>query len=332
MKVADLLESRRQNWRELELMCVPLEKQKPSARPSSKSSSGIGAPFLVRFASLYRSACADLALADAYQLPQHTVDYLHHLVGRAHNQLYRTQKLNVASWWQQLIHDIPKRLVRDVYFWIAFCLFYGFFFGTMILCSYEPGFAQKIAGKDMIDSMDEMYSQPIQSRSSGGAGLSERMMMFGFYIRHNAGIGLRVFAFGILYGVGGLFETIHNACVLGAAFGYMSTTSNRANFFEFVTAHGPFELTAIVLAAAAGMRMGFSLIDTRGYTRLAALSRSTKEVVPNIMLAVLLFVLAASIEGFISPSPLPWVLKGVVAVVCTMGLVAYILGLGLSGR
>ena len=52
--------------------------------------------------------------------------------------------------------------------------------------------------------------------------------------------------------------------VLGAAFGHMGTVEQRDNFFQFVTAHGPFELTAIVLSAAAGMRLGFSLVDTHG--------------------------------------------------------------------
>ena len=79
MKVADLLESRRQNWRELEQACNELEGFRiKRSMPAAK---------MVRFTSLYRAACADLALADSYQLPQYTVSYLHHLVGRAHNQL-----------------------------------------------------------------------------------------------------------------------------------------------------------------------------------------------------------------------------------------------------
>ena len=40
------------------------------------------------------------------------------------------------------------------------------------------------------------------------------------------------------------------------------------HFFEFVTAHGPFELTAIALAAGAGLRLGVGLFATAGLTRL----------------------------------------------------------------
>ncbi len=68
--------------------------------------------------------------------------------------------------------------------------------------------------------------------------------MAGFYIGHNATIGLRCFAFGLLAGIGGLYETVFNASTLGATFGYMAHSPSASNFFHFVTAHGPFELTA----------------------------------------------------------------------------------------
>ena len=73
MKVADLLETRRENWRELETLCDKLANRRLRTQT---------APLVARFASLYRAACADLALSDAYQLPPNTAQYLHHLVGR----------------------------------------------------------------------------------------------------------------------------------------------------------------------------------------------------------------------------------------------------------
>jgi len=77
MKVAELLELRRRNWQQLEQLCSQMENQRKRT---------MGAPAVARFAALYRAACADLALADSYQLPPNTDQYLHRLVGRAHNQ------------------------------------------------------------------------------------------------------------------------------------------------------------------------------------------------------------------------------------------------------
>ena len=111
------------------------------------------------------------------------------------------------------------------------------------------------------------------------------------------------------WAIGGLFELTFNAGFLGAAFGHMARAPQRANFYEFVTAHGPFELTAIVLSAAAGMRLGFSLVETRGLSRGASLRQAGQEAKTTISAAIILFALAAVIEGFLSPSAAPYWVK-----------------------
>ena len=160
----------------------------------------------------------------------------------------------------------------------------------------------------------------------------ERTGMAGFYIYHNATIGLRCFAFGLLAGIGGLFETIFNAAWIGVAFGYMTHCPNAGSFFHFVTAHGPFELTAIVLMAAAGMRIGFSMVDSRGRNRADAIFHSAKRSVPVMTVGVVLFLLAAGIEAFVSPSTAPYPVKAGVAILSTVMLVAYFIVLGYPGR
>jgi len=157
-------------------------------------------------------------------------------------------------------------------------------------------------------------------------------MMAGFYIWHNATIGLNCFVFGLFGGVGGLFETIFNAAYLGGVFGFMTTVPEKNNFFEFVTAHGPFELTAIVLSAGGGMRLGFSLLDTKGRSRLQSLRAAGRESVPAIMVAVILFMLAAFIEGFVSPSALPYPVKAFVAAASSAFLMFYFVVLGQPPR
>ena len=101
MKVADLLESRREQWRELEQLCARMNHWRRKRMPAAD---------ILQFSSLYRAACADLALADAYQLPPATVEYLHQLVGRAHNQLYRGEALTFRTWFHELFVVVPRRL------------------------------------------------------------------------------------------------------------------------------------------------------------------------------------------------------------------------------
>jgi uncharacterized membrane protein SpoIIM required for sporulation len=287
----------------------------------------LGAVGVLRFASAYRSACADLALADAYQLPPHTVQYLHDLVGRAHNQLYRSRLFQWRSWSHEMFRRVPTMILFDRAAWLAFVIFWGIFFASMALAYSSREFSVEVIGEAAMDSVEEMYAQPIDGRN-----FEESSFMGGFYVYNNASIGLQCFAAGLLLGVGGLFITVSNALQLGAVFGHMFTTPSRDNFIEFVTAHGPFELTAIVLSAGAGMRLGFAIVDTNGLSRVASLRKAVDRAMPTAAAAVVLFCLAAVIEGFVSPSGAPYAVKLGVALLSTAILIFYIVVLGLRGR
>src|SRR5262249_4910670 len=151
----------------------------------------------------------------------------------------------------------------------------------------------------------EMYAQPLDQERKDGLRRNDTMMA-GFYIQHNTSIGLQCFAWGLLFGLGSLYELASNGMILGTAFGHMAVRPNARNFFVFVTAHGPFELTAIVLSGAAGLRLGWGLIDTQGETRLASLRREATRALPTVGAAAVLFVLAAFLEGYVSASKLPY--------------------------
>jgi uncharacterized membrane protein SpoIIM required for sporulation len=317
MKVSDLLESRQPQWRELEMLC---------GLAAGRSRRKVAPQHATRLAALYRAACADLALADAHQLPPATIQYLHQLVGRAHNQLYRASIFHWKEWRWEMFVRMPRRLFCDRCLWLAFFIFWGVFALTGALSYANPEFGQTVIGKEEAMKMEEDFSHSISDRDP-----NTDTAMAGFYIWHNASIGLRCFAFGLLFGVGGLFATVYNAAVLGAGFGYMATTPHKDNFFTFVTAHGPFELTAIVLCAAAGMRLGFSLVDTRGLRRIDSLRRAGGECMPIACAAVVMFLLAAAIEGFLSPSAAPYEVKAAVAVLSTLMLLFYVIVLGYWG-
>jgi uncharacterized membrane protein SpoIIM required for sporulation len=318
MKVAELLETRRDNWRQLEKLCVQME---------GRGRRRLGGAGTARFASLYRAACADLALADAYNLPAGTVTYLHRLVARAHNQLYRSRRFDLARWGHELFHEVPRRLRHDKCLRAALLIFWGLFFAALLFARQSPEFLDTLIGKDQLDGVRDMYSQSLARENASMSGA-----MNGFYIRHNIGIALECFAWGLLFGVGGLIDLAFNAIQLGAIFGFMTTVPEWGNFSQFVTAHGPFELTAIALSAAAGMRLGFAMINTHGLSRIASLEVAGREAMPAMGAAMVMLAIAAMIEAFLSPSTAPYAVKVAVAVVSSGLLIFYIFVLGRPPR
>jgi uncharacterized membrane protein SpoIIM required for sporulation len=353
MKVVDLLERRRPNWQELERLCdkmqvggstvyvpvVPIAPTVAAAAAGTAASpvvttalqgtSRLSAAETARMGALYRAACADLALAYSYQLPQNTVQYLHRLVGRAHNQLYRSRRFEFAKWAQILLFEVPKTIFHDRCVQVMFCLFWGLFILSAYLAYSKaawPDFAEQVLTADGIQSLEKMYEEPIGDRRGG----EMNMLMAGFYTQHNTGIGLQCFAWGLLV-VPGMLVTMFNAISLGAAFGHMARPDAGPagdHFFEFVTAHGPFELTAIVLSAGAGLRLGLSWMMPKGLTRYSALRKTARETMPLMGAAMVMFFLAALVEGFFSPSAAPKELKALFAVFCSCLLAVYFIVLG----
>ncbi len=317
MKVAELLERRRVNWQELEVLCDRIDTGKTTARECA------------RFSSLYRAACADLALAESHHLPQNTVQYLHRLVARACNKMYRGGKTDLEKALDTLLQVVPQRVFNDRCIQTTFALFWGMFLLSAFLAynrSLWPDYVKTVVGDDEIHSVEEMYDKPIDGTRRSE---DQNAFMGGFYVWNNAGIGLRSFAGGTIV-LPGLLTLAYNAILLGAIFGHMARPEvvQGENFFHFVTAHGPFELTAIALAAGAGLRVGLGWLAPGDLKRSDSLRQAASDMLPVVGVATILFCLAAMIEGFISPSWLPYIVKALVAGFSSMLLTWYFVVLG----
>jgi len=317
MRVAERLQQREASWRELDLL---IERVGRRGRPKANE--------VLRLGALYRSACADLMLADHHDLPRETVAYLHALVGRAHNLIYRASGFDFRDWGRALFQMAPRRLRSDPALRLAALVFYGSFLIAALLAAGQDDFAARVVGEPFLEQFDHTYSEPVGAERADGAHRSDTMMA-GFYIQHNTSIGLRCFALGIVFGLGSLYELTFEGIFLGAIFGHMATRPQAVNFFTFVTAHSAFELTAIVLSGAAGLRLGWGLVDTQGQSRISSLRREAANALPAVGAAVVLFVLAALVEGYVSASSLPYSVKAAVAVFSAAAIVAY---LTLGGR
>lgn len=321
MKVADRLAQRETTWKELDSLIFQIE----TARRRRLFGRRVVSPDqILRLGALYRSACADLMLAQAHDLPRETVAYLHALVARAHNAVYRAGGLRFRRWAAEVFNEVPRRLRSDPMLVVAAVAFYGIFALIAAACSVRPGLAERIVGEMQIHQMEAMYEKPLAENPK-----RDDATMAGFYVQHNASIGLQSYAWGITFGLGTLYVLGSNALILGAIFGHMFQSPMARNFGTFVTAHAPFELTAIVFSGAAGLRMGWGLISTQGRTRMASLKREARASLPTAGAAVFLFILAAALEGFVSASSLPYAAKAAIAAASASLLVVY---LTLGGR
>lgn len=316
-KAARFLNKRRTLWQRLEKLL---------RRGKSKS----GKPYAEELSQAYRSVCADLALADAYHLPPQNISYLHGLVSRSHLRFYQRIHVTLREVMRYLFRVAPGRLYNDSCLRIAFVAFFGVFFACMAIGAFDHRIAEEYVGSDTVMQMQQMYAEAPRDRDAESAA-----MMSGFYIFNNVGISFSCFASGVFAGIGSLIWLVFNGIYLGLIFGFMSSSQVDAqvqsHFFEFTSAHGPFELCGIMLSGAAGLRLGLGLIITRGQPRLESLQRSARESVPLMSVAALSVAFAAPIEAYISPSSLPISIKTAVQLISIVIILLYFL-LGIRYR
>ncbi len=312
-----MLEHCRKRWNRLEQLLGQSRRQRLLR----------GGAWVMELSDLYRAVCADLALADQYRFSPETVAYLHDLVGRAHNAIYRSRKFQLHAWWTVAFREAPRQIFRDGCVQVCAVLFFGLFTLATYLAYDEarfPGVAEWILGTEQIDQLESSFGEMEFGREA-----EVNLWMVAFYIQHNTGIGLQCFALGPLI-IPGLYATAYNATILGASFGYMARDEARGGdqFLEFVTAHGTFELTAIALAAAAGLRIGTGWLFTRGLTRVDSMRARAREAVPVMAVSGVLFFLAALTEGLLSPSSWPYLFKSLWAIFSSSLLMFYFVVLG----
>jgi uncharacterized membrane protein SpoIIM required for sporulation len=128
--------------------------------------------------------------------------------------------------------------------------------------------------------------------------------MFGYYISNNIGIGFRIFASGILFGIGTVFFLFYNGIFMGAVAGHLTRLQYGETFWSFVSGHSAFELTAIVISGMAGLMLAHAVFSPGNYRRSHALQRVGREAITLVIGAGLMLTLAAFVEAYWSPTSL----------------------------
>ena len=250
------------------------------------------------FPQRYRQVCRHLAVARSRGYSPAVRARLEKMVERGHSILYRRSKKKPArKIWNYVAGGFARDVRRDWRYLAASTLVFVLPFVVMMAWIVnDPDVAVDVLGPNTLADFDWMYGSDDHDR-----GAEDDILMFAFYIYNNVGIALRTFGSGIFFGIGSLFILIFNGTILGAVSGYVVTAGHGDNFWAFVIGHGSFELTAIVLAGMAGLKVGAAPFWPGRRGRIDAIRQAAKDSVGIICGFVVMLVIAAFIEAFWSP-------------------------------
>ncbi len=253
------------------------------------------------FAARYREAAADLARARTYGADRATVAELERLVAAGHNTLYRDERSSWRSLWRTVSAEFPAAVLhahRMVL--LAFAIFVATGAVGYRIIRDRPALAEELLPEEMLRRADAGHARTAEGRKYGEVGAGERPLVASFIIFNNVRVAIGCLAGGMFAGVGSLVVLGFNGLMLGTFAGHFANLGLLWYLLEFVIGHGVLELTAIWIAAAAGLLLGLAIVSPGDISRSDALVLRGRIAVRMIGMAVVLLAIAGLIEGFLS--------------------------------
>jgi uncharacterized membrane protein SpoIIM required for sporulation len=246
------------------------------------------------FGQLYRRTAADLAIAREEVRDQRLVNYLNHLVARAHGAIYRSESSGFRVFLDYFRFEFPAVFRKTFPYTLA--AFLIFFFTTAFgfgICFLDETFADKTYPR---------LKQMIMNHENWTESVNERNPLDSTLIQtNNIQVTFYAFAGGLLAGLG----TIYIEAMNGLMFGVVMGLCFKYKFWDipiFVAAHGVIELTAIFISGGGGLLLGKAMLTPGDMRRIDALVSNGLLAIKLILGCIPMLIIAGIIEGFLSPA------------------------------
>ncbi len=270
---------------------------------------------------LYRRAVGDLAYARSAYSGSDAEGYLSQVTARAYAALYRRRRARRGAVRSFFLVEVPETFVRRAgLFGLAFAFFAAGIGAGALAVLADPAAAISLVPAGVRQSVAEgrMWTDSILALAPG---------LEGSLIAHNnLSVCALAFALGLTGGIGTAWILFTNGLLLGAVAAHCAQHGMARPLLSFVAAHGPVELTCLLVAGQAGLLLAQALVDPGEWPRSAALVRQAREAARLLAVVAPLLVVVGVVESTVSPGNVfPTWLKGAFGLSLEAGLLAYLL-------
>jgi uncharacterized membrane protein SpoIIM required for sporulation len=319
MTLGNFVRNNRPHWERLETMLAFIE-----TRGAGKTDR----PFLRELSALYRATTGDLAYAQTHYRGTTLQLFLHQLVARAHNQIYRPHRLSPHVLGKFIFSEIPQAIRQHLpaVTWAGIIFLMGIALGLSAV-QFDERAASIILPNNVLNSIysGQMWTGSIFSVVPAPVAST-------YLFTNNISVALLAFAGGLTCGVVTGWILFQNGFMLGVVFKLCADYGLVVALLGFIASHGLLEISSIVIAGGAGLVVAQALLNPGSYSRSDALAQQGRSAVRMAVACIPALVIAGCIEAFVSPSHAPLWLKAVIGLMLGASFWSYLLLTGKSGR
>lgn len=282
MKEVTFLQRNASNWEQIE---TSLQK-----KDTNISADELG--------DLFIHLSDDLAYAKTYYPKSKTTQYLNELTLKVHQRIYKNKKESTKRWFTFWKFEVPEILYANRrYLLFSFLFFFFSFLIGMFSAANDPTFVNLILGDE--------YVQMTKTNIKNGDPMAvykkmSQTEMFLYITFNNVRVSFNTFILGIIASIGTVFILFYNGVMLGSFQYYFYEFGVLKQSLLTIWIHGTLEISAIIIAGAAGLIMGNSILFPGTYARLTSFKNGAIKGLKVVMSLVPIFIVAGFLEGFVT--------------------------------
>ena len=240
----------------------------------------------------------DLAYSKTFYPQSSTTAYLNGIASRFHQSIYKNKKEKsnrFITYWSVELPSLFLKYNRQLLY--SFIFFSVFALIGLVSAKYDDSFVKLILGDGYVNMTNENIAKgdPFAVYKD-----KDEFSMFFKIATNNIFVSIYIFVSGIFFSIGTIINLIRNGIMLGAFQYYFFSKGLGWASVLVIWIHGTLEISAVVIAGAAGLILGNSILFPKTYTRLVSFRRGAKEGMMIILGLIPIFIVAAILESFVT--------------------------------
>ena len=306
MKEALFVKNNLERWEEFERMLRRESNVKPD-----------------ELADLFIQITDDLSYSRTHYPGSETVHYLNNLALKAHHLIYKNKKEKgnrFGKFWRYEVPLAVQSAHKHIFYSLVIFLIAALI--GAVSTAHDDTYVRLIMG----DGYVNMTLENIKNGEPMGVyGSMPQSAMFYYITFPNIGVSLKVFTYGILLpALGTFFALFSNGIMLGSFQYFFVEQGLFLTSFLTIWIHGTLEISAIVIAGGAGLKVGASILFPDTYSRIESFKMGAKTGIKIIIGLMPIWITAGFLESFVTRLfHMPSVIKAAIIILSAFFILYY---------